>query len=238
MTLRDEVKEFPYGKVDDRVRERYKEIFALKTPLKGRFGKVIFDRLFATVLIILLSPLFVSVLVAVWMDGMIHPCHRGPLLQPYIASNRGKKFLKYKFRLTRVSSLKRGRLRRFDWRVIRFEGKKRNLTCVGTFLKKYYLDELPQIFNILKGEMSFVGPRAIDWQRYVINVRQGDVSRKIMTAGLFSETHVRKGTADNRNIYLTYDYIEKYRTFSDFSLFWHDAKIIGRGVRMVFKGEG
>jgi len=236
MMIEDDRKLYPYGRVTGELRSRYSEIFSLPGPLRLRTGKIVFDKALALVLIILAAPLFLILFIANGLDGLIHPEEKGPLFAPYIASDRGKKFLKLKFRLTKLPALMSTSPRRFVWRVLPLE-KKSNLTCVGRFLKKHYLDELPQVFNILKGDMSFVGPRAIDWKRYLENVRQGDVSRKIMQAGLFSETHVRKGTQD-RNINLTYGYIEKYIRFSELALVWHDMKIIGRGIQMILRGQG
>lgn len=220
------------------MKEKYKDIFALEKPAKERFCKLAFDKIFSMAMIILSSPVFALIFVAYFLDGIIHPEHRGSLFIYYLASNCGRKFKKYKFRLAKESLIEHEARKRGDIRAYPSECDPANLTCVGRFLKKHYLDELPQLFNILKGNMSFVGPRPLAWEHYERDIKQGNITRRVLKAGLFSETHTRKGTPDFKNTELEYEYIKKYMNLPALSLLWADVKIIARGIKMILEGKG
>lgn len=236
--MTEDVRAFPYKPPEEDSRERYKEIFALKEPLRGRTCKLIFDKFFSLTAVIIASPIFIAIFTAYFLDGIIHPEHRGSIFAPYIASTAGRKFNKYKFRLAKESLVDQEARKKGDYRAYPSQFEPANLTCVGKFLKKYYLDELPQIFNILKGDISFVGPRALAWEHYQRDLSQGNVARKLQKAGLFSYSHTRKGTPDFGRPELDYKYIEEYMKLSAPSLLWADIKIMARGIKMILEGKG
>ncbi len=188
-------------------------------------------------MIFLLTPIFIIITAANIIDGLIHSHHKGPLFGSYIGSAAGKKFMKYKFRVGRIPSAIGEKSESSNKPYSAFNEVK-GKTCVGRLLKKYYLDELPQIFNILKGDMSFVGPRPLAWNDYLRDVKRGNVTRKILKAGIFSQTHVHKGTRDWGNMDLEYGYVEKYIKLPALSLFWLDIKIMTNGVKMILEGKG
>ncbi|WP_248320364.1 MULTISPECIES: undecaprenyl-phosphate glucose phosphotransferase [unclassified Caballeronia] len=109
--------------------------------------KEIFDRLFALLAIIAVSPLLIAIAIAIKLTS------RGPVLFTQRRKGAdGRVFKIYKFRSMRVHTEQAGVLRqatRNDPRVTR----------VGAFLRRTSLDELPQFFNVLLGDMSVVGPR-------------------------------------------------------------------------------
>jgi len=117
----------------------------------------------ATILLIVFFPLLVLIAIAIKLDSP------GPIFAdtPKRVGKGGKLFRMYKFRsmITNAHELLRTdpKFRRI------YEQYKRNsyklkddprITCVGQFVRRFSLDELPQIINIFKGEMSLVGPRA------------------------------------------------------------------------------
>lgn len=125
--------------------------------------KRVIDLTMATILLIVFFPLLVLISIAIKLDSL------GPIFAdtPKRVGKGGKLFRMYKFRsmITNAHELLRTdpKFRRI------YEQYKRNsyklkddprITCVGQFVRRFSLDELPQIINIFKGEMSLVGPRA------------------------------------------------------------------------------
>jgi sugar transferase (PEP-CTERM system associated) len=111
--------------------------------------KRVVDLAAAVVLLVLTAPVMAVAALAIWVESG----YRGPILyrQTRVGEN-GRRFQILKFRSMRVDAEKFGRV---QWA----EEADPRITRVGRVLRKYRLDELPQVFNILRGEMSFVGPR-------------------------------------------------------------------------------
>jgi undecaprenyl phosphate N,N'-diacetylbacillosamine 1-phosphate transferase len=104
------------------------------------------DFVFAVILLIVLSPLMLLVAIAIKLDS------RGPVFFKQERPGKGARiFTIYKFRTMSVETEKAGKPLSNIARM----------TKVGSFLRKTSIDELPQLFNILKGEMSFIGPRPL-----------------------------------------------------------------------------
>lgn len=105
-----------------------------------------FDILFSIIGIVILSPAFFFVAVFIKIDS------NGPVFykQSRVGKNN-KDFILYKFRTMNVGSDKEG--------LLTVGNNDSRITKTGYLLRKYKLDELPQLMNVLKGDMSFVGPR-------------------------------------------------------------------------------
>jgi exopolysaccharide biosynthesis polyprenyl glycosylphosphotransferase len=106
------------------------------------------------------------------------------------------------------------------------------ITRVGRFLRKYSIDELPQVFNLLKGDMSLVGPRPHpmdDFELYKIE----DYRRLDVKPGITSlwAVEARSDPSFDRNMELDLYYIENWNI-------WLDVKIIIKTIPVVLKGSG
>lgn len=239
MTNRPEPEEaFVYKPPDNDLKKKYHHLFALKQPLRDRVCKLAFDKVVAASALMLSSPILVALYLAYLVEGLIIPENKGPLFFSYIASSAGKKFRKYKIRLIKTSYIDQEGAKRGDWHAYSAEWTPESRTYVGRFTKKFYLDELPQFYNILRGDMSVVGPRPLAWHHYQRDLEQGNVTRKLLKGGLVGLGHVMKGTPEMGNPVFEYEYIESYMTLSPFRLLWLDLKIIGKGIRVIFEGKG
>ncbi len=113
-----------------------------------------FDFLVSFTVIIILLPVFLILFIAIKLDS------RGPVFfkQKRLGIHK-KHFNILKYRTMRVDTPK-------DMPTHLLEDPDKYITPIGKFLRKSSLDELPQLFNILMGEMSFVGPRPALWNQY------------------------------------------------------------------------
>ena len=134
------------------------------------------DILFSAIGLVLLSPLFILFYILVWMESK----GGGFFVQERIGKN-GKPFGLYKFRSMKTEAEAEGQ--------ITVGAHDTRITRIGYFLRKYKLDELPQLWNVLKGDMSIVGPRP-EVKRYVDLYT--DEQRKVLT--------VRPGITDHASI--------------------------------------
>ena len=116
--------------------------------------KNIIDRILALLGLIILSPLFLILIIAIKVDS------RGPVLfkQKRVGIHK-EHFNILKFRTMRIDTPK-------DTPTHLLENPQQYITKVGGFLRRTSLDELPQIINILKGDMAIVGPRPALWNQY------------------------------------------------------------------------
>ncbi|MBR1626964.1 MAG: sugar transferase [Bacteroidales bacterium] len=131
--------------------------------------KRIFDIVFSFFGLIVLSPIFLIISIAVGLTSK-----GGVFYKQKRVGRNNSDFTLYKFR-SMTAGADKGSL-------ITIGGHDSRITKVGYFIRKYKLDELPQLINVLKGDMSFVGPRPEvryyvnmynDEQRKVLNVRPG-----------------------------------------------------------------
>ena len=134
------------------------------------------DILFSAIGLVLLSPLFILFYILVWMESK----GGGFFVQERIGKD-GKPFGLYKFRSMKTEAEAEGQ--------ITVGAHDTRITRIGYFLRKYKLDELPQLWNVLKGDMSIVGPRP-EVKRYVDLYT--DEQRKVLT--------VRPGITDHASI--------------------------------------
>jgi exopolysaccharide biosynthesis polyprenyl glycosylphosphotransferase len=199
-------------------------------PALGLFVKRIFDVVVSSIALIVCSP--VLAVLAVWIK-LDSP---GPVL--YGSRRMGKKgcaFTCYKLRTmqTNAEEMKKSLRHRNERQGPFFKIKDDpRITRVGKFLRKYSLDELPQLWNVLKGEMSLVGPRPHpldDFEQYSLeHLCRLDVKPGI--TGLW-QVQARHDPSFEINMRLDLEYIQSWNI-------WLDLKILSRTLPAVFNGAG
>lgn len=199
----------------------------------SRLMKRGFDIFFSIIIIILLSPLLIYISLKVKKDG-------GPAIFGHIrVGKKGKLFNCLKFRSMIVNSqevlnklLENDKDARREWEnTFKLKDDPR-ITKIGHFLRRTSLDELPQLFNVLKGEMSLVGPRPViteELERYNEEVDYYLLSKPGMT-GLWQVSGRSDVDYDTR-VYLDAWYVKNWSM-------WNDIAILFKTVAVVLKRDG
>jgi len=192
--------------------------------------KTFFDMGFSSIILVLLSPLFLIVAALIKLeDG-------GPI---FFAQQRiglhGRRFMCYKFRTMVVNAeamqAKLQKLNEVDGPVFKIKHDPR-ITRIGKFLRKTSIDELPQFFNVIKGEMAIVGPRPpllSEVQQY----EYFQLRRLSMKPGLTCIWQV-----EGRNLVTFDEWITMDLRYIDNWSIWLDIKLIFKTIFVVFKGSG
>ena len=179
------------------------------------FFKRLFDIVLSLPAIILLLPVFLAISIAIKLNS------KGPpIFSQERAGKNAKPFTLYKFRTMKIDAALFGASPKSQVDT--------RLTKVGIFLREYSLDELPQLFNILKGDMSIVGPRPL----YIAQIAEWDETQKrrlLVKPGLTGLAQV-SGRAEitiETKLALDVKYVETAR-------FLTDVKIVLATIGCVF----
>jgi len=182
--------------------------------------KELFDRTLSLLVLVILSPIFLIILVLIKLDTS------GPafFIQMRVGKN-GIPFKSIKFRtmIQRATETGLG---------INIQQDDERITRVGKFLRTWSLDELPQIINVLKGDMSIVGPRpTLQYQVALYN----DFQRKrlLVKPGItgWAQVNGRNAISWEQRIQLDVWYVENWSL-------WLDFKIMLKTIKVVIKKEG
>ncbi len=184
------------------------------------FIKGVFDRLAAAFLLIVLSPVFAVLSLLVYLQD------RGPVffLQTRVGKDE-KQFTIYKFRSMIVNADKL-----LDQKEILKSGKR--VTKIGVFLRKTSLDEIPQLLNVLLGEMSFVGPRPM-LAETLARLTTEQKKRLRMKPGITG-----LATVSGRNLLKWSKRIELDNQYIDNFHLGKDVVILFKTIRVALTGEG
>mgnify|MGYP001188539139 FL=1 len=229
---------FPYKAPSEELKIKYSDIFSLDDPVNQKMLKTIFDKLASGIILLISLPILLILKVVYLIEGFFIPENGGPMFFYYLSVSHGKIIKKYKIRIIKEKFIDKEAASRHEWIAYSKEWSPESRTITGNFVKKWYLDELPQFYSIFKGDMSFVGPRPLSILHYERDLAQGNVCRKLIKGGLLGYGHIHKGTSEMGNPQYEYEYIKKVITYSQIKLFSLDLFIIWKGFLLVIKGGG
>jgi len=195
--------------------------------------KRLLDLVVAGVLLVVLLPVLLVVLVAFALGVLVSPRDRGSLFYREERISRGRTFGLLKFRTLRSDVLERS-----AGHARLLEADAANLTWIGRrLLKPWYVDEVPQLWNVLRGDISLVGPRP--WPPELVDRQraEGLIYRDELTAGLTGTAQITKGSGQ-RYADLDLAYAERVRSLGSWALVRYDLQILVRTIGVIARGEG
>jgi exopolysaccharide biosynthesis polyprenyl glycosylphosphotransferase len=196
----------------------------------ARFTKRVCDLVFSVLGLLAIAPTFLVIALAIRLDSP------GPIF--YVSERIGRKgrvfrCLKFRTMCNDAERLKAQLMHKNERDGILFKmTNDPRITRVGRILRKYSLDELPQIINVIRGEMSLVGPRppiASEVERYELE----HYRRLEVTPGLTGlwQVAARQDPSFERYVAMDITYVENWS-------FWLDVKILVRTAAVVCRGTG
>jgi lipopolysaccharide/colanic/teichoic acid biosynthesis glycosyltransferase len=206
-------------------------IYVLPPQLSGPLmaAKVALERCAAAVALALLAPVLLAVAVAIRLSGP------GPVLfRQARTGQHGKVFVVFKFRTMHEGSAEKflELAERSEQDTMFFKLKEDpRITRVGALLRRTSLDELPQLLNVVLGDMSLVGPRPLPAE---VDQAAGDVPRRLAALpGITGQWQVsgRSDITASAAVELDIDYVDNWRPAAD-------VRILRRTLRAVIRGSG
>ena len=186
-----------------------------------KFGKRMIDIILSAIGLICLSWLFLILIIAIKIDSP------GPVLFKQKRVAKGKKYFNIlKFRTMRTDTPK-------DMPTHMLSNPDAYITKTGAFLRKYSLDELPQILNILVGQMSIIGPRPALWNQYDLIAERDKYGANDVQPGLTGLAQIsgRDELEIDVKAKLDGEYVQKMS-------FWFDVKMFFGTILSVVKHDG
>ncbi|WP_058486639.1 sugar transferase [Defluviitalea phaphyphila] len=182
--------------------------------------KHILDKIIAFILLIIMSPIFLLIALGIKLTS------KGPIffIQKRVGKD-GKDFFIYKFRTMVTNAEKMGT-------GIYTEENDPRITRIGKILRKTSLDELPQLINIIKGDMSIIGPRPT--LRYQVEkYTPYQMQRLKMRPGVtgLAQVNGRNSLPWAKRIEYDVEYVNNYSL-------WLDIKIMIKTIKVVLTAEG
>ena len=200
--------------------------------------KRLLDIVVCLLLITLFLPFLVLMLPWILIEQLIVPASRGPFLYRETRMSQGQPISFVKIRTLKQSIIDAARRRHDVIDTKRLEQNSANFTGYGRFLHRIYLDELPQLFSVLRGDLTLVGPRPTNIVRNAELTEQGLNTKDQMKCGITGPYQATKGTGPRSDYEMDRNYIDYVKQHSGWQVVQNDLSILYQTVFAVFRAAG
>jgi len=200
-------------------------------------AKRVFDMVVGFALLVLFSPIFILAMLLIILEHILRGSPFDPLFYLETRISRGKPFQIIKFNIFRHDEVlrlrKKGTL--IQTKTLENDGA---VIYIGLLLKQIYFDELPQLINVLRGDMGIVGPRPLNENAYQKALGQKVVALKHIKAGITGNFQCYKDIKGKTMKELDDEYLRHVSQDSYFRLLLIDCKILYRTMKFVLRAKG
>ncbi len=201
--------------------------------------KRIFDIVVSFILLLLFIPIIIIITTFFFLEYIFVPSSRGNLFYSETRISKGKPFKLFKFRIFKDTSSQDYFAKHGFVQTKELEQDPNNLTYLGKILKQIYLDELPQIYNILKGDMTLVGPRP---SNEVVTWEDGQAKkfqRYLFVCGLtgpFQAVKDAKNKPEQSQVDM--EYILFCKNNPGYKIILKDIRLLAQTVFVILRAKG
>jgi lipopolysaccharide/colanic/teichoic acid biosynthesis glycosyltransferase len=200
-----------------------------------RRGKEVRERALAVLLLVPLAPVFALCAAAIKLEALFDRRARGPVFFREKRVSRGEIFDLLKFRTLTAGALAGLGSGPTHIAKLEYQGE---LTRAGRLIRQWYLDELPQLVNIVRGDMFLIGTRPWPLELYEEEMGRGVTRKRDMPAGLVGPVQSYKGDTTVDPLRVDLDYWDAFRTFGAWDLFVLDVRILFRSAKVQLEHKG
>lgn len=200
--------------------------------------KRLFDIIFSLVFLIITLPISILILAAIFVEHVGQGRFLFPLFYREERISQGEKFNLIKFNIFTSEIFYKMKASEEIENLKDIERDRKNLIFIGKIIQRIYLDELPQLLNVLVGDLSLVGPRPVNPKIYQDILARGIETKSFIRAGLTGPYQSHKGEAGVNQDKLDREYINFFLNNPGWKIVMLDIKIILRTFLIIFRAQG
>ncbi len=210
------------------------------SPLAMPLVKRLFDLLASSALLVTASPLLLAIMIALRLQNILLGSPGAPIFYREQRISQGELFWLRKFNVFKPGLVEGLRAQGQFIHTKILEHDPQNLTWLGRLLVRSYLDEAAQLFNVLAGDLSLVGPRPVNREVYADSLARGYTSKRVLRAGITGLTQANKHPGITITEGLKYDteYVLFCRQHPSWQIVAFDMVIIWRTLRLMLRAQG
>lgn len=194
------------------------------------------DIVLSLILLLLTSPFILITLLLIKIEQILRGRPFDPLFYKEIRISYNSPFILYKFNIFKYEQIEAERKNQLIIDTKKLE-KTDGILRIGKLLRLIYLDELPQFFNVLKGDMSIVGPRPVNPKVFRKYLERNETSKMFAPAGITGH-HQSQKYIYGKGSYFDAEYVDVYINGPWYKVLKFDLKIMLRTVRFMAKAQG
>ncbi len=200
-------------------------------------SKRLFDITLSLAILFVTLPFTTLALILIKIEQILRGRPFDPLFYSETRMSRGKPFAMLKFNIFKYEQIEEARSTGTFIHTKYFE-LNNGTTFIGKILRQIYMDELPQLLNVLIGDMSIIGPRPVNLVIYQELMERGITDKNHVPAGITGLFQSQKGETNRGAVALDREYADYYHSHPWYKVIYADLVIILKTIAVILKAKG